>query len=374
MNELQVHTVASRREWREFVELPYRMRRGDPQFVPMLRADLKKLLDRERHPFWREARGEFFLARRGRAIMGRIAAVDCPAHAELHRERVGFFGFLECEDDREVCARLLQAAETWHHAGGLPRLRGPVSPSTNYECGLLVDGFDQASSIMMPSNPPYVPALLEACGYRKAMDLLAYRLRRDDLLRLGDMVAMRDKLLQRSPVSLRPLDMKQFDAEVERLRHIYNDAWHDNWGFVPMGKDEFRIEAESLKILAEPGLLMIAELDGEPVAFIAAFRDITPALKSMRGRLFSPGFFKLLWQSRHARHVRVAIAGVVRQHRRSGIMALLYLSVMECAFERGILSSELSWILETNTLMRRVVESFGARVSRVFRMYEKDLL
>ncbi|MFO0980891.1 MAG: N-acetyltransferase [Planctomycetota bacterium] len=374
MSDLQVHTVASRREWNEFIELPYRLRAHDPAFVPPLRADLRRLLDREHHPFWREARGELFVARRGGQAVGRIAAIECPAHDRLHGGRTGFFGFLECADDLDVCAGLSHAVESWHRSGGVSVVRGPVSPSTNYECGFLVEGFGATPTLMMPCNPPFQPRLIEQLGYQKAMDLLAYVLKRDRLEQSKQEFAqIKAKLAGRTDASIRPLDMKHFDAELERLRFIYNDAWSENWGFVPMGADEFRVEADGLRRLAEPGFVMIAERAGEPIAFIAAFRDVTKALMSMRGKLFSPGLLRLLYLSRHSKHLRVAIAGVVRKQRRSGIMALLYLSVMETGWQKGIVEGELSWILETNTLMRRVVESMGAEVSRVFRIYEKAL-
>jgi len=373
MNELEVTAVRSRRDHAAFVDLPYRLRAGDPQFVPLLRRDVRKLLDRERHPFWREGRGELFLARRGKALLGRIAAIECPAHERHHGERVGFFGFLECVHDQAVAASLLGAVEDWHRARGAGLVRGPVSPSTNYECGLLVDGFDAAPAIMMPCNPPYLPPLVKGCGYQKAMDLLAYLATKERLARTDELAALQQKLAERSHVRIRPLDMRRFDAECEVLRQIYNDAWSENWGFVPMTADEFRAEADGLRQLAEPGFVMIAEHGGSPVAFIAAFRDITPGLRAMRGRLWSFGLFKLLWLAHHARHARVAIAGVNKSHRRSGVMALLYLSVIRTGLERGIGSAELSWVLETNTAMRRIAESLGAVVSRTFRIYEKRL-
>lgn len=373
MSDLQVIAATSRRDRAAFVELPYRLRAGDDRFVPMLRADVWKLLDRQRHPFWREGRAELFLARRGKQTLGRVAAIECPAHDRHHGGRTGFFGFLECTDDRAVAAALLRAVEDWHRARGTLVVRGPVSPSTNYECGLLVDGFDARPALMMPCNPPYLPPLVEGCGYGKAMDLLAYLATSERLARADELEAMEQKLAQRSNVRVRPLDMQRFDAEVEVLRQIYNDAWSENWGFVPMPADEFRIEAEGLRQLAQPGFVMIAEAEGRPVAFIAAFRDITPGLKAMRGRFWSFGLLKLLWLARHAKHLRVAIAGVVKEHRRSGVMALLYLSVIRTGLQRGVGSAELSWVLETNTAMRRIAESLGAVQSRVFRIYEKRL-
>lgn len=363
-----VHTAADRRA---FLMLPWRLYRDDPNWVAPLLGDVKAMLDPKVYPFFDHGEAEFFLARDGDAVRGRIAAIVNRLHNDVHHERTGFFGFFETEDDPAVAGALFDAAAAWLRARGMERLRGPASYSTNDECGLLVEGFDRPPVLMMSYNPIYYPRLVEACGFAKAKDLLAYWLEAEHiperLARIAERVQKREHLL------LRRLDMARFDAEVAAIQEIYNDAWSPNWGFVPMTDREFGFMARQLRPVIDVDFALLAEIDGKPVGFSLALPDLNVALKPVRGRLFPFGIFKLLWYKRKIGHLRVITLGVRKAYQKRGIDAVFYVETMKRGQARGCPRGELSWILEDNTMMRRGAEEMGAKVYKTYRMYDRGL-
>lgn len=324
------------------------------------------------HPFYEHGRVELFLARNDQGrVTGRIAAVKNDAHLAQHHDGAGFFGFFESENSTEVSGALFDAAGSWLAEQGLTTMRGPASLSVNEECGLLVRGFFSPPFVMMPYNPTYYVELIEGCGFTKAKDLLAYFHPSSDvperLQRFAERVAARQQ------VKIRPLDMKQFAAEVERVRVLYNTAWEKNWGNVPMTDAEFADLAKQLKPVVMPELVLFAEVRGELAGFALALPDLNMALRHMNGRLFPLGWAKGLWHGRRIDGARVLTLGVLPQYRRTGAADLLYIGLLNNARTLGILRGESSWILEDNALMRQAIERIGAEAYKTYRLYDKPI-
>jgi GNAT superfamily N-acetyltransferase len=367
---LEVVTADSKQALKEFIEFPYSLYRGDAFWVPPLRIAVKKLLNRAKHPFYFNAEVEFFLARRDGRVVGRIAAILDRNHNKFHEENAGFFGFFESTNDPEVAVALLDAARRWVCDRGAVLLRGPVNPSTNYECGMLIDGFDSSPMVMMTYNPRYYPALMEGAGLRKVKDLNAFvsTTATVDEEKIGRVA---DRKLARSGVTVRPINMKDYDGEVVRMWDVYNAAWKRNWGFVPMTRDEFFLMGKEMKQILKPELVLVGEAGGQPIGFALALPDVNFALKRAGGSLFPTGLLKILYYQRLIKDLRVIALGVVEEHRTSGVAAAFYASLVRAARKLGYSGNcEMSWILEDNVLMTRSLEVMGARHYKTYRIYE----
>ncbi len=366
---MRVEPLSGGMDLQAFLRLPWSIYRGDPDWVPPLLHDQKMLLDREKHPFHQHAEVEYFLARRGERVVGRIAAIVNHLHVQFHDEKAGFFGFFECEDDPEAAAALLDAAEAYVADRGMRILRGPMNFSTNEECGLLVDGFHEPPFIMMTYNPRYYERLIEGTGFRKAKDLLAYEL--PTTPPPERLVRGTARIAERKGIRIRHADLSKFDEEVAVMEGIYNRAWESNWGFVPMTHEEFQVMAKQLKPVAEPRYILFAEVRGSPIAFGIGLPDFNQALRHIDGRLLPFGIFKLLWYRRKIDQVRVLTLGVEPGYRRLGIDAMLYLEFYRQALADGTIRGECSWILEDNWEMRRALEQMGAVVYKTYRIYDR---
>jgi GNAT superfamily N-acetyltransferase len=366
---LPVRTAADRRAFRL---LPFRLYSRDPYWVPPLHRDIKAFLDVRRHPFSGSGSIEYFLARREGLVAGRIAAIENRAHNTHHRDLTGFFGFFETENDPQVAARLLDAAETWVRARGLASLRGPCSPSTNYECGLLVAGEPGPPTLMMPYNPSWYAGLIEAQGFRKVRDLYAFRQDKESS-ELDRWARLAEKIRARAGVSLRRLDLKSFGREVQAIVEIYHDAWSENWGFVPLNSAEVERMARELRPVIVPWLGAFVMKDGQEVAFYLGLPDYNRVLRHLRGRLFPFGFLRLLRSKNRLDFMRLLLMGVRKEYHHLGLDVLLYDDVVRTCLSRGITSNESSWILEDNLPMINTLERAGARRWRTYRIYEKAL-
>ncbi|MGH7965476.1 MAG: GNAT family N-acetyltransferase, partial [Candidatus Binatia bacterium] len=361
----------SRRDLFRFLKLPWQLYRDDPVWVPPLLHDLKRLLDPRSHPFHQHAEVQYFLARRGEEIVGRIAAIVNHQYVTFHNQAIGFFGFFESVNDPAVATELLTTVERWLAERGMKQIHGPMNFSTNEECGLLVDGFQHRPMVMMPYNPPYYAQLLEAAGYTKAKDLLAYLL--DDPQPPERLVHGVSRLQQVREVTIRQINPRRFAEEVDLIRAIYTSAWERNWGFIPMTKEETSDLASQFRRVADPNLCLIAEVKGEPVGFALALPDYNQVLRHMNGRLLPFGLLKLLWYRRKINAARVLTLGLKPGFRRMGIDAMLYLCLWQEAPKNGYPTVECSWILEDNWAMRRGLERMGARLYKTYRIYEKTL-
>jgi GNAT superfamily N-acetyltransferase len=366
---IEVVEVDDRSALKQFIDLPYTLYRDDPYWVPPLRIAVKELLDRKKHPFYLNADAAFFLARQNGRVVGRIAGILDKAHNRVHEENAGFFGFFESVNDPAVASALLARAREWTGARGAQFLRGPVSPSTNYECGMLVDGFDSSPMVMMTYNPRYYPELMEQAGLRKAKDLLAYlsHAQKVELKKIGRVA---DRVLATSGVRVRPINMKDFQGDVERVWEVYCKAWSKNWGFIPMSRDEFFAMGKEMKQILKPELVLLGEVDGHVVGFALALPDVNYALKPAGGSLLPTGLLKILYYQRLIKSVRVLALGVIEEYRTSGVAAAFYATLVRNARQLGYGDCEMSWILEDNTMMNRSIEVMGAKRYKTYRIYE----
>ena len=371
--ETVIHTLThSRSDRRRFINMPWTVYRENPNWVPHLKMDMHTMLNPKKHPFHDHAAVQLFLAVRDGTPVGRISAHVNHAHNEFWNDSVGFFGFFESIDDQEVADSLFAAAGEFLTQHGCSHIRGPLNWSTNEECGLLVDTFDEPPVIMMPYNPPYYPDLIEQNGFEKIKDLYAYQIQGAEAIpdRLDRGVKM---LKKRYDFSLRPLDMKNFWDEVELIKHLYNEAWSANWGAVPMTDDEIEHLAKDLKLIVDPDLCFLAESDGKTVGFSVTLPDANQALIHTNGRLLPFGIFKLLWYMRKIDYVRVLLLGVLDSYRHHGIDVAMYHETFRRGMAKGINSGEMSWILEDNHSMRNAMDKMGGHIHKTYRIYQQAL-
>ena len=362
--------VTDGRGLERFIGFPYDLYRGDPLWVPQLRMDVRTLLTPGKNPFFEHAEAQYFLAVRDGRTVGRIAAIKNDAHTREHGDRVGFYGFFESVNEQPVASALFDAAGRWLFDKDFRVMRGPMNPSINDECGLLVDGFDTPPVLMMPHNRPCYVALHQAYGFAKAKDLLAFAGTGD---RMPERIARAAKVLaERKGISLRPLNMKRFREEVELIKALYNQAWERNWGFVPLTGAEIDHLAKQLKPIVVPDLVCFAERQGQVVGFAVALPDLNVALKhNPSGRLF-PGIIKVLL-NRKTNRARVLLLGVIPEYRGRGIDGLMYDWIWTHGVARGFNWGEGGWILEDNAPMNNAALALGFRVYKTYRVYDKAL-
>ena len=371
---VEIRPVSGRRDLRAFLRLPWRIYAEDPQWVPPLLSEVAKVLDRSKHPFHAHAEVEYYLARRNGEVVGRVAASVNHRFNDFHHARIGNFGFFECVDDVEVARALLHAAESWSRGHGMRALQGPYNFSTNDELcspGVLVQGFAYPPVLMMGHTPPYYAALLEACGFVKAKDLLSYWLAAEaPPERLLEGVV---RLRSRQKVVLRPLNLKDLAGDIRRIKEVYHSAWERNWGFVPMTDAELDHMASSIKPVLDPRFCVIAEVEGDPVGFALQLPDLNQAFAHMNGRLLPLGWLKFLSYRRKIDQARVLTLGVKPGYRRKGLDTMLILHLFSESLMAGYPRGECGWILEDNMPMRRGLERIGGRVYKVYRVYERPV-
>jgi hypothetical protein len=328
-----------------------------------------------KNPFFEHAEAQYFLAMRrsdGKTV-GRIGAIKNDAHTREHNDGVGFYGFFECIDDQSIANTLFDTAAAWLRARGFDTMRGPMSPSVNDECGLLIANNGTPPSLMMPYNFSYYEALHERYGFTKAKDLLAYEGGSGEASAPERFLRIGRRALERNGITLRTLNMKRFDAEVELIKKLYNSAWEKNWGFVPLTDAEIDHLAKQLKPIVEPDLVIFAERGSEVVGFAVSLPDFNLALLHNRsGRMF-PGILKVLWHARKIHRSRVMLLGVIPEFRGRAIDAVLYHRTWENSVKHGMPRGEAGWILEDNALMNKAATELGFRVSKTYRIYDKPL-
>jgi GNAT superfamily N-acetyltransferase len=372
--DVEVRPVAGRGELEIFVRLPWKIYAQDPHWVPPLMSDVRNALNPRRHPFHAHADVATFLAWRGTEAVGRIATIVNRTSNEFHQDGTGHFGLFESIDDAGVATALLRTAEEWLAARGMTRVEGPMNLSTNEEIcspGVLVEGFHRPPVIMMAHSPPYYPALIEQAGYEKTKDLIAYWLEgREPPPRLRRAY---DRILAAGGITLRSLDMRRLDSEIDRIQEVYNSAWERNWGFVPMSGAEIDHMAKQLKPVVNPRLCALAEVDGEVVGFALGLPDYNVALRHVDGRLFPVGIFKLLWHRRRIDSARIITLGLKPGYRHRGLDALMITHIYIEGNKAGIWRGECSWILEDNWDMRRGLERIGAVPDKTYRLYGRTL-
>jgi hypothetical protein len=377
MAQVKVVPVTDKRGLKTFVELPWSIYNGKdhPQWVPPLRLAVYDSLDTKKNPFYKRADIQLFLAEKDGKTVGRIAAIENRAHNEFHGDRAGFYGFFEAIDDQEVASALFDAASDWLKKRDLATMIGPMNPSTNHECGLLVRGQSQHPTIMTTWNPKYYVELHEKAGLKTAKDLVAYFLLTGQMVDLPPkVVAYAERIQKESQITFRDFDMKNFEREVEICFDIYNSAWEKNWGFVPMTREEFFHAAKDMKMVLNPKFAFIAERNGKPAGFMLALPDMNHVFKRIpNGKLLPTGIFKLLLGKRMLKTVRILTLGVKPEFRGSGIFALFTYESFRRAKLYNLIGGEASWILEDNEAMNKPWRDLGAPLYRRWRIYERSL-
>ncbi len=373
MSTIVIKPVATRREQKQFLLLPWKLYRGDPNWIPPLRLNQKELVGYARHPFYDDADIQTFLAYRDGKPCGRVAALVNHAHNRQYGDNRGFFGFFESIDDQEVAGGLFDAAKAWFAGRGVFAIRGPANPSLNYECGLLVEGFDVPPTFMMTYNPPYYERLILDWGFAKTQDLYSFWGHIDMLGGLDKKLAfIVQEATRRFRITTRRLDKSRFSEEVFTFVDIYNKSLVKTWGFVPLSPGEMEHQRDGLKHLIVPEMTTIAEVDGKPIGAVFGLLDYNPRIKASDGRLFPLGFLRLMFNRRAIKKVRLISTNVVPEYQAWGVGVVLLNRLVPDILAWGIQEVEFSWVLESNHLSRKTLERGGAIRDKVYRMYDYE--
>lgn len=372
---VEILPVNSEDERHRFLHLPWSLYARDPNWIPPLLLERREHLSK-RNPYFRHATFQSWIARRGRQTVGRISAQVDRLHLQRYDDRTGFFGLIEAQDDPEVFQALFDAAQAWLREQGMGRVLGPFNLSINDECGLLVGGYDTPPMIMMGHALPYYPRRIEEQGFTGTQDLLAYRIR-SDFAAPRHLDTLTSRVSER--VRLRRMRRWKFAEDLAIIKDIFEDAWSNNWGFLPFTTEEFAELGKNLKLLVPLDYIRIAEVDGEPAAMMALFPNLNEAIRDLDGRLLPFGWLKLLWRLKVSgvKTGRVPLMGVRRRFQGGRLGATLALmlitSLQTSSRERGMEDVEMSWILESNKGVRNIIESIGGKPYKRYRIYQKDL-
>ena len=373
---LRIVPVSGKADLAEFIRLPAAIFKDDPHWIAPLFLERKIHLSPKHNPYFQHAKSQAWLAWRGDVAVGRISAQVDQMHLAQHHDATGFFGMLDAEDNQETFAALITTAEQWLAEQGMRRVRGPFNLSINEETGLLIDGFADPPVFMMSHALPYYRERIEQCGYHKAADTLAYLIKPNFV---APPVMQRLLKMASERVTVRTLDRSRFDEEIMLLRDIFNDAWSENWGFVPFTEAEFKELGQNLKFLLHDEYIQIAEVDGEAAGFIIGMPNINEAIRDLKGKLFPFGWLKLIWRLKIKGPAsgRVPLMGVRKKFQKTrlgpGLAFLIIEEVRNELHKRGAHRLELSWILEENAGMRNIIESIGGTAYKRYRVYEREL-
>ncbi|MHC4599217.1 MAG: GNAT family protein [Planctomycetota bacterium] len=369
---LEADTSALRKQ---FLDLPFRLYRDDPNWVAPLRMAQAKIF-KKKTAFFKNADMNLYLAERDGRPVGRVAAIHNQAHNDQHGDTMGFFGFFECADDPDAAKGLIETTDKWLAGRGLDAVRGPVNPSMNAECGFLIEGFDSPPVALMPYNPDFYPRLVEAAGFAKCKDLFAYIVRADKMGNsLKRMERIRETLKRRHPeVTVRTIDLANYQEEILQFMGVFEEARRNNWGYVPVSEEEILETAKDLRSVADPEIILFAEVDGEPAGAFLAIPDINQALGKINGRLFPFGFIKLLRALKRIDAMRTFGIAALEKYRHLGITAMLLVEAIHRAMRRGYTHGEASWVLEDNLMSNRTItKSISPELYKTYRIYEKPI-
>ncbi|WP_299011797.1 hypothetical protein [uncultured Shewanella sp.] len=379
LSDINIVPVNTAARLSQFIKLPWSLYQADPCWIPPLLFELRQRLNSKKNPFFEHADVAMWLALRDDKVVGRISAQIDHLYLKQYADDTGHFGMFEAENDEEVAVALFAVAEQWLEKRGMKRVCGPFNLSINQEAGLLVEGFDSPPSIMMGHGQPFMEHLLLSAGYKKVKDLIAYKYTEGlDKGSFKEIKTVAVKYAQR--IKIRPFNRKESNREFEIMHDIFNDAWSNNWGYVPCTDAEFKEIASMLLLFSNDDLIQIAELDGQPVAFVVAIPNINEAARDLNGRLFPFGWLKLLWRLKvnFPKSARMILMGVKKLHADTGLRPLLGFKILEkvqkALFKSGIREIELSWVLEDNLGARSTVKIFGGVEYKRYRLYDKNLL
>ncbi|MCL2888191.1 MAG: GNAT family N-acetyltransferase [Elusimicrobia bacterium] len=364
---------ADEKNLKQFINFPYELYKDEPLWIGEVKMDVKHMLTE--YPFWDHADKQLFLAYQDGRVAGRIAAVINRVHNEKWNEKCGMFGFFDCIDDEEVSSALFAAAKNWLKQRGMEFIRGPFNPSINHICGLLTEDFSNEPFIMMPYNFPYYEKLVKAAGFEKVKDLLAFERNKYDKFSTRF-----EKIIQRASrgqnnIVMRPLDVKNLEREAMIVRDIYNAAWAQNWGSLPVSEDEMAELAKQLKMVVNKKLTCVAEVDGVPAGFYICLPNLNRVLKILKGSLWNPvRIARALLAWRKIRDTRLVMLGVIPEYRKRGLDLLLIKHIVEGGVAAGYDMSEMSWLLEDNLNIINVVKECGGReMKRRYRIFQSTL-
>ncbi len=371
--QIDIRKVLSPKDLSHFIKFPFSLYHNDPYWIPPVITDMENRFNPKKNPMFEHAEVQLFLAVKKEMIVGRIAAIIDYRDNEHHSEKKILFGYFDSIDDSHVARKLMDSVEEWGMEKGMDTLRGPASFTTTDESGLLVEGFDSCPMIHMPYNPSYYIGLMNGLHFKKDKDIVAYHL--DVIKDIPDRLRLpAAKIQTRCKAIVRPIDMKCYDQEMATILEIYNKAWSDNWGFVPLTEKEMRHFAAEMKTFLVPDLVYIMEVEKKPIGFALALPDLSQAFRHLdKGRLFPAGIFKLLYYSKKITAIRMVKIGLLKNHRAKGLDAVLYLHMWEAAKKHGYIDAELSWIPEDDLALRHSVESIGAKTYKRYRIFTKKL-
>lgn len=362
---------------KRFIKSQWNFYRGDKNFAPPLVYDRMKLLDINKNPFFKHSEIQMWIAESNGEVVGRIAAITNENHNITHNDKVGFFGFFECINNEELACELLNTASNWLKSKGKNVMRGPVNPSLNDECAMLIDGFDEPARILMPYNPKYYPLLMNKCGMEKAKDLYAYKLENKNYIS-EKMNRLQNIIRTRYKVTIREIDFKnkiQFKKDVQTLKDIYNEAWELNWGFVKMTDEEFDFLAADLKQIANPKVAFIVEVDGKPAGFHLGLPDFNQVLIHNKNGGMIGALWNMMTKKKEISIMRIIVLGMLPQYRGTGIDAVVYYESGKRAHELGMDIGEASWILEDNEMMNRgLTTTMLGKIYKKYRIYDRDIV
>jgi hypothetical protein len=374
--EVVINKVTNEADKLKFIKFPWKIHKGNPNWVPPMIFDVRNTLNTKKNPLYQHTKLELWLAYRGNEVVGRIAAIVNDNHNKFHNDKVGFWGYFECINDKEVSRALFDVAKEFLRENGMDTMRGPINPSTNDEIGLLINAFDKPAVMLMTYNPEYYISLVEDYGHEKVKDLYAYEVRDSiskDEKKMGKLERVSDIVLRRENLKIRKINLQDFDNEVTIIEEIYNQAWVKNWGFVPMTDDEFRYLAKNLKAVVDKDFIYIAEFNGKPVAFSLALPDYNQVFIKMNGKLFPFGVFKLLSGRKKIDGLRLITLGIIPEYQKKGTEAVFILNTIKEGMAKGFNRAEISWILEDNAPMVATAENLGADRYKTYRIYDKKI-
>ena len=368
---VEVRAVSSRRDRREFVELPFRLHSTSPQWVPPLRLERHLFHSRRLNAYFKHAGAQEFLATRDGRVAGRVSAQIDRAYDDQHGPGTGMFGFLEMEDDAEVAGALITAAQGWLAERGRHHMIGPMDYTMNDECGLLIEGYLREPMIKQPWHPGYYQRLCEGAGLDKAIDLLMWELRIDDREKILPVIfELAEQSETKHAIKLRHMRRRDLPKEIKVFGEVYNAAWKRNWGFVPYSGADLTQYGIDLQLVFDKHWFMLAEKDGETVGIAITVPDINQVLKRMNGRVLPFGWWHFLRRAQIMDRVRVGFLGVKPEYQHTGAAARFYVEHFDMARATPQKWGEMGWILETNRSMNRGMEAMGGRVVKRYRVYE----
>ena len=373
-----IKKVESEKEMKDFIDLPWSIYKGNKYWIPNLKSEYRKMLDPKKYPFWEHAEREVFLAYKDGILAGRIAAIRDDNHDKEHKEKAGFFGFYECIDDNETAEKLFDAAANWCKGKGCAYLRGPASPSVNDEYGWLLEGFDMPPAVMMPYNPRYYLKQAENSGMKKIKDLYAFH--KCSLTGIPERIEKMMKRIKRTSLfNIRTLDVKHLERDVQIIKDVYNKAWENNWGAVPMTKAEMDMATEGMKQFFDPKLIIIAETKegNKPAGIAITLPNLNEVLAKVSGcdgimGLGIWGLLKFMWYKSKIKGCRALIGGCLKEYRQTGLIAEIFYESAKNGIERYEWC-ELSWNLEDNRMVNEFDAELGSVLYKKYRLYQKPL-